>query len=232
MTRAWPARPQGARGIDGRAGGLLGDGADGGVVLNSPVGGASPDAVIVAARLGGRFVWMPTISSVVHKAAHETPRADRPTRASASAPCRWWSGSGVCCRTGWTCSPRSPPPTSMLASGHLSLDETVAVFAEAHRQGVRRFLVNHPLMHFLGWRDEHADRWRTSTPASRSVCWRTCSSTMARSRTEHLAYCLPARAARVRERPRPRRTIRPCKRASPSGRSASCRCWARTLWPT
>ena len=32
----------------------------GGVVLNSPVGGANPDAVEVAARLGGRAVWMPT----------------------------------------------------------------------------------------------------------------------------------------------------------------------------
>jgi hypothetical protein len=35
----------------------------GGVVLNSPVGGANPDAVQVAARLGGRVVWMPTVSN-------------------------------------------------------------------------------------------------------------------------------------------------------------------------
>src|SRR5919107_174535 len=35
----------------------------GGIVLNSPVGGANPDAVEVAARLGGRVVWVPTVSA-------------------------------------------------------------------------------------------------------------------------------------------------------------------------
>ena len=52
---------------------LLGDGVFGGVVLNSPVGGANPDAVMVAARLGGRVVWLPTISSPAHRAAHASP---------------------------------------------------------------------------------------------------------------------------------------------------------------
>lgn len=45
----------------------------GGIVLNSPVGGANPDAVEVAARLGGRVVWMPTISSPAHIAAASSP---------------------------------------------------------------------------------------------------------------------------------------------------------------
>src|SRR5690242_3983206 len=38
---------------------MAGDGVFGGIVLNSPVGGANPDAVEVAARMGGRVVWMP-----------------------------------------------------------------------------------------------------------------------------------------------------------------------------
>src|SRR3984885_14602710 len=45
----------------------------GGVVLNSPVGGANPDAVQVAARLGGRVVWMPTVSARTHKAGAASP---------------------------------------------------------------------------------------------------------------------------------------------------------------
>jgi hypothetical protein len=52
---------------------IAGDGVYGGVVLNSPVGGANPDAVQVAARLGGRVVWMPTVSAPNHKAGANSP---------------------------------------------------------------------------------------------------------------------------------------------------------------
>ncbi|MFP4512820.1 MAG: DUF6282 family protein, partial [Acidimicrobiales bacterium] len=51
---------------------LIGGGAIGSIVLNSPVGGANPDAVEVAARLGARVVWMPTISSSAHQAAESS----------------------------------------------------------------------------------------------------------------------------------------------------------------
>jgi len=44
----------------------------------------------------------------------------------------------------------------VLASGHVSMDEAVIAFKAARALGVRRFLVNHPLMPFLGWRDDHA----------------------------------------------------------------------------
>jgi hypothetical protein len=133
---------------------LLGSGVYGGVVLNSPVGGANPDAVLVAARLGGRVVWLPTISSPAHRAAHEQPEL----RAHA----------GVRFREVPVLEDGAPRPEwfdvldevaahdLVLGSGHLTMDETVAVFTEARRRGVRRFLVNHPLFPFLGWRDEHA----------------------------------------------------------------------------
>jgi hypothetical protein len=48
----------------------------------------------------------------------------------------------------------------VLASGHATIDEAITAFAAAQRVGVRRFLVNHPLMPFLGWRDEQADALR------------------------------------------------------------------------
>jgi len=44
----------------------------------------------------------------------------------------------------------------LLASGHLSAAETVVLFREASRRGVRRLLVNHPLMAFLRWDAESA----------------------------------------------------------------------------
>ncbi|WP_373069078.1 DUF6282 family protein [Gemmatimonas sp.] len=46
----------------------------------------------------------------------------------------------------------------ILASGHVTMDEAVAVFELARSRGVTRLLVNHPLMSFLGWRDEHVEQ--------------------------------------------------------------------------
>jgi hypothetical protein len=48
----------------------------------------------------------------------------------------------------------------LLASGHLSAAETVALFTEARRHGVQRLLVNHPLLAFLQWNEESADALR------------------------------------------------------------------------
>jgi predicted metal-dependent TIM-barrel fold hydrolase len=39
----------------------------GGVVLNYAVGGLNPDAVISSYRLGGKYVWLPTIDSAHHR---------------------------------------------------------------------------------------------------------------------------------------------------------------------
>jgi hypothetical protein len=137
---------------------LAGSGAVGGIVLNSPVGGANPDAVMVAACLGARVVWMPTVSSPTHQAAHTRPEL---------TPLQ-----GVSFRTVPVVDDGAVRPEWLdvfdvvaahdlvLASGHLSMDETVGVFTAARARGVRRLLVNHPLMGFLGWRDEHAERLR------------------------------------------------------------------------
>jgi len=44
----------------------------------------------------------------------------------------------------------------LLASGHLSSNETVVLFRAAREHGVQRLLVNHPKMAFLHWNDEAA----------------------------------------------------------------------------
>ena len=44
----------------------------------------------------------------------------------------------------------------LLASGHLSAAETVVLFTQARRRGVRRMMVNHPMMAFLNWNEESA----------------------------------------------------------------------------
>jgi hypothetical protein len=133
---------------------LVGSGAVGGIVLNAAVGGANPDAVRVNAALGGRVVWMPTVSAEAHQAAEASAELSvhRGSRMPAVPVCNdgrlrpeWMPVLEVVAAH-----------DLVLASGHLHLDETVCLFHAAARLGVRRLLVNHPLMPFQGWRADHA----------------------------------------------------------------------------
>lgn len=127
----------------------------GGIVLNSPVGGANPDAVEVAARLGGRVVWMPTVSAPAHIASAASPelsvhrslvfrRVDVLDDDGRLLPA-WHDVLDVV-----------SAHDLVLASGHLTCAESLVLFAEARAAGVRRMLLNHPRMPFLGWDDEAA----------------------------------------------------------------------------
>lgn len=129
---------------------LAGRGVVGGVVLNSPVGGANPDAVDVAARLGARIVWLPTSSSVAHQAqavgatGHEVHDhfsfATVPVVEEGRLLEPWHDVLDVVAHH-----------DMILASGHIPMDEVIVVFGEARRRGLRRFIVNHPLLDFLRW---------------------------------------------------------------------------------
>jgi hypothetical protein len=132
----------------------LGDGVYGGIVLNSPVGGANPDAVEVAARLGGRVVWMPTVSSAAHKAAAASPELNV-HKGFELRLVDVFDGERL--RPEWLdILDIVAQHDLVLASGHLLADETVTLFTEADRRGVTRLLVNHPMMPFLGWHDQAA----------------------------------------------------------------------------
>lgn len=136
---------------------LAGDGVFGGVVLNSPVGGANPDAVEVAARLGGRIVWMPTVSSRAHKAGASNPELCVHRGFELSAVDVTDEHGGLLPEW-FDVLDAVAAHDLVLASGHLSAGETVVLFTEARRRGVGRLMVNHPLMAFLGWNDEAAER--------------------------------------------------------------------------
>ena len=127
----------------------------GGIVLNSPVGGANPDAVEVAARLGGRVVWMPTVSAPAHIAASSSPelsvhrnlafrQVDVLDDAGALAPA-WRDVLDVVAAH-----------DLVLASGHLTCAEALVLFRAAKAAGVTRMLQNHPRMPFLHWDDAAA----------------------------------------------------------------------------
>jgi hypothetical protein len=135
---------------------LVGSGAYGGIVLNSAVGGANPDAVEVAARLGGRIVWMPTVSARTHKAAAGSAELSV-HRGFELGPVDVIDDGAL--MSGWhEVLDVVAKYDLVLASGHLSAAETVVLFTAARQRGIGRLVVNHPLMAFLGWNAESAQR--------------------------------------------------------------------------
>jgi hypothetical protein len=134
---------------------VAGDGVYGGIVLNSPVGGANPDAVEVAARLGGRIVWMPTVSARTHKAGAASPELSV-HRGFELGPVDVLADDGTLLPRWHDVLDVIAAHDLVLASGHLSADETVVLFREAKQRGVQRLMVNHPKMAFLHWNEAAA----------------------------------------------------------------------------
>lgn len=105
----------------------------GGLVLNQPVGGLNPDAVDIALRLGAKEIWMPTRSAANHRRRHGqtggitlldpdgrlAPAADEIVRRMAGEDC-------------------------ILATGHVSPEEGLALIDRALALGVRKVMVTHP----------------------------------------------------------------------------------------
>ena len=104
----------------------------GGLTLNDSVGGLNPSAVEVALRLGARIIWMPTISALNHV--------------------QWHGGlSGIKLLTNSQASPSLLAILELikkhdviLATGHLSVAETVSLVRAAQDAGVRKIVVTHP----------------------------------------------------------------------------------------
>lgn len=128
---------------------LAGPAAVGGIVLNSPVGGANADAVEVAARLGARMVWAPTLSSATHRRAARSPELavhqgldfrEVPLEVDGRLTEGWREVLEVIAAH-----------DLVLSSGHLSCEESVTLFRAAHAAGVRRMVFTHPILPFLGW---------------------------------------------------------------------------------
>lgn len=116
----------------------------GSVTLNRAMGGLNPDAVETAAKLDARVVWMPTFT-----ADHWLKNLGR--------------GPGISLFDG---DDRLKPEVldvldlisqydMVLASGHVSPAEALALFQEAKSRGVRRMIATHP--HGVASRDEQVE---------------------------------------------------------------------------
>lgn len=128
----------------------------GAITLNGSVGGMNPVAVEIAAREGARFVWMPTVDS-------QNQRSSTASDPEGAKPPMWAQLQAELLEQGIA----SPPIEVMdggsevlpevldvlkviarhdlvLATGHLSRDEIMAVVQAANDVGVKRVVVTHP----------------------------------------------------------------------------------------
>lgn len=119
----------------------------GGIALNGPVGGVNPIAVDVALRMGARVVWMPTIGADRHLAFHhEHPDAFPHPQVALlpEPPIAVLDDDGELRPETRRTVELVADADAVLASGHLSPAEIVAVFEAAVAAGARRLLLNHP----------------------------------------------------------------------------------------
>jgi hypothetical protein len=124
----------------------------GGIVLNSPAGGANPDAVEVAARLGGRVVWMPTVSAPAHIASAASAELSV-HKGLAFRQVDVLDESGGLLPAWHDVLDVVAAHDLVLASGHLTCSQALVLFRAARAAGVTRMLLNHPRMPFLQWDD-------------------------------------------------------------------------------
>lgn len=128
----------------------------GGVTLNSSVGGINPMAVEVAARAGGRFVWLPTFDSVNESRSPNNVRStgtppgwavlksELEAKGVAAGPVPVLDGSGTVLPGVRTVLRVVAAHGLVLCTGHLGADETLAVVDAAQAEGVSRILITHP----------------------------------------------------------------------------------------
>lgn len=117
------------------------------IVLNNVVGGLNPYAVEHTAAMGGKIVWLPTLSAEHHLEWEKNsgiahPATTQKMRPATAVPVVDANGRlldetkevlDVVARTGMT-----------LASGHLHVSQTWLVFEEAQRRGVDKLVLTHP----------------------------------------------------------------------------------------
>ena len=107
----------------------------GAVCLDHDVGGMNPDAVKTSGRLGARFVWLPTFSSTGDMALFGRPEM--------GIPCLDQEGE-LTVKTVEVLE-EIKRYDMVLATGHISNEETIAVVRKAREMGITRVIITHPI---------------------------------------------------------------------------------------
>jgi hypothetical protein len=118
-----------------------------GIVLNNAVGGWNPHAVDHTIKLGGKIVWLPTVSAANHIAHVESgktktfPKTQQ--RMLDQLPMSALDDNGRLIDPVKQILDLIAEGDIILAGGHLPVAEQHLVFAEAKARGVKKMLVNH-----------------------------------------------------------------------------------------
>ncbi|MET0219965.1 MAG: DUF6282 family protein [Tardiphaga sp.] len=119
-----------------------------GVALNNASGGINPHAVDHAIKLGGKIVWMPTLSAANHINVQASGQAKNFPKTSQKMldpiPLTALDANGKLTDDTKKVIDLIAEGDIILAGGHLHVSEQHVLFEEAARRGVRKMLVNHP----------------------------------------------------------------------------------------
>lgn len=119
-----------------------------GVALNNASGGINPHAVDHAIKLGGKIVWMPTLSAANHINVQASGNAKTFPKTSQKMldpmPLSALDANGKLTDDTKKVIDLVAEADIILAGGHLHVSEQHVLFNEAVRRGVKKMIVNHP----------------------------------------------------------------------------------------
>lgn len=128
-----------------------------GVALNNASGGINPHAVDHAIKLGGKIVWMPTLSAKNHLDELASGKAKTFPKTSKkmldAEPLTALDANGNLTDSVKKVIDLIAEADIILAGGHLHVSEQHKLFEEAARRGVKKMMVNHPT-YIVGFKDE------------------------------------------------------------------------------
>ncbi|MGM4893202.1 DUF6282 family protein [Tardiphaga sp. 839_C3_N1_4] len=119
-----------------------------GVALNNASGGINPHAVDHAIKLGGKIVWMPTLSAANHINVQASGQAKNFPKTSQKMldpiPLTALDANGKLTDDTRKVIDLIAEANIILAGGHLHVSEQHVLFEEAKHRGVKKMMVNHP----------------------------------------------------------------------------------------
>ena len=118
-----------------------------GIALNNASGGINPHAVDHTIKLGGKIVWMPTLSAANHIEAMAKGNSTFPKtskRMLDPIPLSALDANGKLTDDTKQVIDLIAEADIILAGGHLPASELHILFDEAARRGVKKMMVNHP----------------------------------------------------------------------------------------
>jgi hypothetical protein len=118
----------------------------GSIVLNRSVGGINPHVVQAAIHHGAKVIWMPTNHSKWHSEyfnMSDYPQLGRPKKQLQGPGVTILDENGAITQEALTILDLVAEADVTIATGHLSLNETRILQAEANKRNIKKFLVTH-----------------------------------------------------------------------------------------